>query len=74
MPSLSLQPKTELETIQGTVPSLSEMPSGCRFSTRCKYKQDKCEFDVPAMSEVGLLHQVSCHFSNALVINNEVIK
>ncbi|MGR6860946.1 ABC transporter ATP-binding protein [Aliivibrio salmonicida] len=72
MPSLSLQPKTELETIQGTVPSLSEMPSGCRFSTRCKYKQDKCESEVPAMSEVGLLHQVSCHFSNALVINNEV--
>jgi peptide/nickel transport system ATP-binding protein len=74
MPSLRLQPKTELETIQGTVPSLSDMPSGCRFSTRCKYKQDKCESEVPVMSEVGLLHQVSCHFSNALVTNNEVIK
>ncbi len=74
MPSLSLQPKTELETIQGTVPSLSEMPNGCRFSTRCKYKQDKCGSEVPMMSEIGSLHQVSCHFSNALVINNEVIK
>ncbi|PQJ88573.1 ABC transporter ATP-binding protein [Aliivibrio sifiae] len=74
MPSLSLQPKTELETIQGTVPSLSEMPSGCRFSTRCKYKQEKCESEVPMMSEISLLHQVSCHFSNALSISTEEIK
>jgi peptide/nickel transport system ATP-binding protein len=74
MPSLSLQPKTELETIQGTVPSLSEMPSGCRFSTRCKYKQEKCESEVPMMSEISLLHQVSCHFSNALAISTEEIK
>lgn len=74
MPSLSLQPKTELETIQGTVPSLNQMPSGCRFSTRCKYKQDRCNTDVPMMNDVGLLHRVSCHFSHALVMNNEVEK
>ena len=74
MPSLSLQPKTELETIQGTVPSLNQMPSGCRFSTRCKYKQDRCNTDVPMMNDVGLLHRVSCHFSHALVMNNEVGK
>lgn len=74
MPSLSLQPKTELETIQGTVPSLSEMPNGCRFSTRCKYRQDKCDSEVPPMREIGLLHQVSCHFSNVLKSNNEVMK
>ena len=74
MPSLSLQPKTELETIQGTVPSLNEMPSGCRFSTRCKYKQERCDTEIPMMNEVGLLHHVSCHFSNALVLNNEAIK
>ncbi|MUJ30067.1 ATP-binding cassette domain-containing protein [Aliivibrio fischeri] len=69
MPSLHLKPKTELDTIPGTVPSLNEMPSGCRFSTRCKYKQDKCEIEVPAMNQVGVLHQVSCHFSEALISN-----
>ncbi|MUK64677.1 ABC transporter ATP-binding protein [Aliivibrio fischeri] len=71
MPSLHLKPKTELDTIPGTVPSLNEMPSGCRFSTRCKYKQDKCEIEVPAMNQVGVLHQVSCHFSKALISNEE---
>ncbi|MUK36214.1 ATP-binding cassette domain-containing protein [Aliivibrio fischeri] len=71
MPSLHLKPKTELDTIPGTVPSLNEMPSGCRFSTRCKYKQDKCEIEVPVMNQVGVLHQVSCHFSEALISNEE---
>ncbi|AAW85186.1 ABC transporter ATP-binding protein [Aliivibrio fischeri] len=71
MPSLHLKPKTELDTIPGTVPSLNEMPSGCRFSTRCKYKQDKCEVEVPPMNQVGALHQVSCHFSEALISNEE---
>ncbi|MCE7555604.1 ABC transporter ATP-binding protein [Aliivibrio fischeri] len=71
MPSLHLKPKTELDTIPGTVPSLNEMPSGCRFSTRCKYKQSKCEVEVPAMNQVGALHQVSCHFSEALISNEE---
>ncbi|MGN2671246.1 ABC transporter ATP-binding protein [Aliivibrio fischeri] len=71
MPSLHLKPKTELDTIPGTVPSLNEMPSGCRFSTRCKYKQSKCEVEVPVMNQVGVLHQVSCHFSEALISNEE---
>ncbi|XDF78297.1 ABC transporter ATP-binding protein [Aliivibrio fischeri] len=71
MPSLHLKPKTELDTIPGTVPSLNEMPSGCRFSTRCKYKQDKCEVEVPPMNQVGALHQVSCHFSEVLISNEE---
>ncbi|MCE7537193.1 ABC transporter ATP-binding protein [Aliivibrio fischeri] len=71
MPSLHLKPKTELDTIPGTVPSLNEMPSGCRFSTRCKYKQSKCEVEVPVMNQVGALHQVSCHFSEALISNEE---
>ncbi|MUK41704.1 ATP-binding cassette domain-containing protein [Aliivibrio fischeri] len=71
MPSLHLKPKTDLDTIPGTVPSLNEMPSGCRFSTRCKYKQNKCEVEVPGMNQVGALHQVSCHFSEALISNEE---
>ncbi|MUK63802.1 ATP-binding cassette domain-containing protein [Aliivibrio fischeri] len=71
MPSLHLKPKTELDTISGTVPSLNEMPSGCRFSTRCKYKQNKCDVEVPVMNQVGVLHQVSCHFSEALISNEE---
>ncbi len=71
MPSLNLQSKVALNTIQGTVPSLYNMPKGCRFSTRCQYVQDKCNTDIPLMNKVGSLHYVSCHFADQLIVNNE---
>jgi oligopeptide/dipeptide ABC transporter ATP-binding protein len=33
---------SELVPLPGTVPSLSEMPTGCRFSSRCAYVKPKC--------------------------------
>lgn len=36
-----------LYTIKGSVPSLSNMPSGCRFCTRCPYAQDRCRTIQP---------------------------
>jgi oligopeptide/dipeptide ABC transporter ATP-binding protein len=32
-----------LETIEGTVPNLRHLPSGCHFAPRCKFKQEICE-------------------------------
>ena len=43
----------ELYTIEGTVPSLSEMPKRCRFCTRCPYKMEKCENEDPGLIQVG---------------------
>jgi peptide/nickel transport system ATP-binding protein len=37
----------ELATIPGTVPSLMDLPEGCRFKDRCPYRFDKCDQDVP---------------------------
>ena len=41
MPRLDRKRKTKLPTIQGNVPALSEMPSGCRFSTRAEVEHDE---------------------------------
>ncbi len=38
-----------LYTISGTVPTLSEMPEGCRFCTRCPEKMDKCTTEKPPL-------------------------
>ncbi|MFT5465594.1 MAG: peptide/nickel transport system ATP-binding protein [Verrucomicrobiales bacterium] len=35
MPRLETPRKSRLKTIEGNVPSLAEMPSGCRFASRC---------------------------------------
>jgi peptide/nickel transport system ATP-binding protein len=53
--------KTRLEAIPGVVPSLLELPSGCKFNTRCPHAFDRC-FNDP---EPGLLlpsdgHPVRC--------------
>lgn len=45
--------KGKLDEIEGTVPSLSDLPGGCRFHPRCKEKIDRCSLDVPAMSNLN---------------------
>ena len=40
IPRLDRERKTKLPTIPGNVPSLQEMPSGCRFSTRSEVEHD----------------------------------
>ena len=49
-----------LPTIEGIVPSLFELPVGCRFADRCGYKEDKCVDVEPALE--GDVREVRCHF------------
>jgi len=51
-----------LPTIEGIVPSLMDLPSGCRFHDRCPQRQDRCASKSPNWS-VGMDQQsVRCHF------------
>ncbi|MFZ5624585.1 MAG: dipeptide/oligopeptide/nickel ABC transporter ATP-binding protein, partial [Gemmatimonadota bacterium] len=39
-------------------------PSGCRFHTRCPFRQaTRCHDEVPALREVGPGHRVACHWA-----------
>ena len=49
-----------LRTIPGQVPSLSELPSGCRFSTRCPHANPKCVETQPQLELISEGHQVRC--------------
>jgi peptide/nickel transport system ATP-binding protein len=49
-----------LRTIPGRVPSLKELPAGCKFAPRCEYALEKCHVVEPAMADVRG-HQVLCH-------------
>ncbi len=44
---------TRLATIEGTVPSLKNMPKGCRFCDRCQYCTDQCRSANPPLYTVG---------------------
>lgn len=62
IPSLKTKRKSILPTVEGMVPSLSEMPVGCRFSNRCSQVTDKCVVQ-PTEIEVEPGHVVSCHYA-----------
>ena len=42
-----------LYTIEGTVPSLTSMPKGCRFCDRCTRAMEKCRNEQPPMYQFG---------------------
>ncbi len=56
--------KDRLEVIPGTVPSLIDMPKGCRFASRCKarieHELEKCEQEEPPLLAARPDHLVRC--------------
>ena len=58
--------KTERILLKGDVPSPVNPPSGCRFHTRCPYKEDICEQEEPPMLEMSPAHTVACHLSEKI--------
>lgn len=49
--------------LQGEIPSPMDIPSGCRFHTRCPSAMDICSQVEPSLLEIGSAHQVACHLS-----------
>lgn len=54
------QGKIRLNEIPGVVPSLYELPSGCKFSTRCPSAMDICREKEPELKENEQGHFSSC--------------
>ncbi|UCH27932.1 MAG: ATP-binding cassette domain-containing protein [Trueperaceae bacterium] len=52
--------------LTGDVADPANTPSGCDFHPRCRYAQDRCKTEVPALRETAAGHFVSCHFSEEL--------
>jgi oligopeptide/dipeptide ABC transporter ATP-binding protein len=60
----SLGPREgKLATISGSVPTASDMPPGCRFSTRCPFADDRCRTVVPPAVEHASGHFARCWYA-----------
>lgn len=55
-----------LPTIKGSVPSLKNLPTGCRFSERCPYAQKRCLQEQPSLRIYNSSHGVACHFAEEI--------
>ncbi|WP_339818849.1 ABC transporter ATP-binding protein [Paenibacillus sp. FSL R7-0216] len=50
----------ELYTIQGTIPPIGQLPSGCRFHPRCPHATEVCRQKEPPEFMIGADHRASC--------------
>jgi oligopeptide/dipeptide ABC transporter ATP-binding protein len=59
IPSLD-QAQRRLQAIPGMVPSLADMPTGCRFHPRCPQARPACRERAPGMTPVAADHGAAC--------------
>jgi oligopeptide/dipeptide ABC transporter ATP-binding protein len=62
IPMLEHASHTRLRVIPGRPPDLVNPPTGCRFTPRCPYAQDKCRNEPPPLIDGGQGHLYRCWF------------
>ena len=61
LPARDGQRHARLRAIPGNVPSIMEMPTGCKFCTRCEQVFDRCQREEPQLLDLGQGQLVRCH-------------
>ena len=72
VPDPLVEDSREQILLTGDLPSPSNPPSGCRFHTRCPWRQEtRCDDERPQLRVVDLPgvpagHRVACHWAEAI--------
>jgi peptide/nickel transport system ATP-binding protein len=72
VPDPTVEDRRERILLSGDLPSPSRPPSGCRFHTRCPWRQPtRCDTDRPQLRTVQLdgvpgSHRVACHWAEQI--------
>lgn len=56
----SISNKGNKKILKGDLPSPQNLPSGCKFHTRCPYVMEKCKTEAPKFYEISQNHKVRC--------------
>ncbi len=64
IPAVDGDRRERLPAIPGNVPSIFDLPVGCKFETRCKERLERCAQIEPPILEVSPGHWVRCHLVN----------
>ena len=70
IPRLDTPQGTKLDAIPGSVPHPLNLPKGCKFAPRCKYRTEKCDNYQPDLVKVDENHEVRCFYPEKGVRSN----
>ncbi|MCX5901018.1 MAG: ABC transporter ATP-binding protein [Proteobacteria bacterium] len=62
---------SRLKPIRGMIPSIFELPKGCKFSTRCDKAFDRCMHQEPELVNIASIGEKS-HFVRCWLYQNDV--
>ena len=67
VPDPDLEDRRERILLTGDLPSPANPPAGCRFHTRCPWRQpQRCDTERPQLREVLPGHRVACHWAEEI--------
>jgi len=64
----------KLHPIEGSPPDLTNIPGGCPFEPRCRYKEKICKEELPELLEIKKGHFSRCHFIKKLKNEKGIIE
>ncbi|AHH93623.1 ATP-binding cassette domain-containing protein [Kutzneria viridogrisea] len=67
VPDPLVEDRRERILLTGDLPSPAAPPTGCRFHTRCPWRQaERCDTERPVLREILGGHRVACHFAEEI--------
>jgi oligopeptide transport system ATP-binding protein len=60
VPRLDRPKGSRLKSIEGEIPDLANLPTGCAYRPRCTYAVDRCAAENPPLAKVGDSHASAC--------------